>query len=274
MKRIRTVSAVFKKEFILLVRYPTWIIQIIVWPLIIPLAYVLSALGLAGPDRSGLEIFASVTGTDQYIGYIVIGTMMWMWVNSIMWTFGSYLRNEQMLGTLESNWLCPVKRIDLLSGAGVMSVCMAFFMCLISIIEYRFIYGANFTGSIFHWLLVFLIMIPGVYGFASCFASLVLWIKESSAAVNVVRGLVMILCGISFPVEITPIWMQGMAKLLPFTYGIKAARELMVFGKSISEATPIILMTVGVGMIYVILGKICFTYTESKVKIQGSLGRY
>lgn len=111
MNRLKTIYAVFKSQFIILIRYPTWIIQLLFWPLIFPLIYILSAIGLSGPDNSGLKNFQNITGTDNYIAYIIIGTITWMWVNMLLWTFGTYLREEQMLGTLESNWLTPTKKI-------------------------------------------------------------------------------------------------------------------------------------------------------------------
>lgn len=274
MRRIRSISAVMRKEFTLLVRYPTWVIQMIIWPLIFPLLYVLSAIGYAGPDKSGLGAFAQITGTNNYVGYIVMGTMVWMWVNVTMWGFGTFLRQEQTLGTLESNWLCPIKKFDLLIGSALISMLSALLTIVISVIEYRFIYGVSFTGNIFSWILIFLIMLPGVYGLAIMFGSLVLWAKESNAAVNVVRGLMMILCGITFPIDVIPEWMQAISKCIPFTHGISAAREIMVYGHSITESYRSILLCLGVGLIYLILGRLSFGYTEAKVKSEGALGRY
>ena len=70
-------------------------------------------------DKVGLNTFTAAAGTNNYIGFIVVGTMAWMWVNITMWEFGTYLRQEQMFGTLESNWLCPIKKFDFLNQAGV-----------------------------------------------------------------------------------------------------------------------------------------------------------
>jgi ABC-2 type transport system permease protein len=272
--RFRTIMTIMRKQFILLVRYPTWVIELIIWPLIFPLIYIMSAKGFAGPDRSGIGTFTAAAGTQNYVGFIVVGTMAWMWVNTTMWSFGTYLREEQMLGTLESNWLCPVKKVDFLIGAALVSVMEAALICIVSMLEYRFIYGIAFTGNIFMWILVFLIMIPGVYGLGSMFASLVLWAKESAAAVQLVRGIMMILCGITFPIDITPSWMQTLAKGIPFTYGISAARQLMVNGDSIIQSSHNIIMCVVEGVILLILGRIAFYYTEQRVKNQGSLGRF
>ncbi len=274
MRRLRTITAVIKKDMIQMVRYPTWMIQIIIWPLIFPLMYILSALGFAGPNSAGVETFKIAAGTGSFKGFIVVGTMAWMWVNTTMWGFGTYLREEQMRGTLEANWLCPIKKFDLLIGGAVVSMFQAIIISVVSVLEYRFIYGIHFTGSPLLWVLMFLIMTPGVYGLGILFASLVLWAKQANAAVNVVRGTMMILCGITFPITIMPNFMQSLAKLIPFTYGISATRQIMVSGGTLSMVSKDIYMCLFQGIILVIVGRIAFKYTENKVKNLGSLERF
>ncbi len=274
MYRLRTIIAVTKKDLIQLLRYPTWIIQTIIWPLIFPLLYILSALGFSGPERTGISAFQAAAGTDNYVGFIVIGTMAWMAVNLTMWNFGGYLREEQTRGTLEANWLCPINKFDFLIGGGVNSIVLAFMFTVVSVIEYRFIYGIHFTGNVFLWLLMFVIMYPAVYGLGMVFASLVLWAKEVNAAVNVARGTMMIFSGITFPITVMPGWMQTIANFIPFTYGIKATRQIMINGESLFDARYNILITLGLGAVLIIIGKLLFNYVESRVKVSGSLERF
>lgn len=274
MKRINTVLAVAKKDFIQLVRYPTWPIGLVVWPLIFPLLYILSAYGYAGPSGSGIKAFEAATGTDSFEGFIVIGTMTWMWINITMWNFGGFLRDEQERGTLESNWLCPINRFDFLFGGGIVTLFTCTLMTVVSIIEYRFIYGINFTGNVLQWIVVYLSMLPAVYGLGLTFASVVLWAKEVGATVNVVRGIIMILCGITFPIAVMPGWMQGISKYIPITHGIEAARQVMINGISLTGASKSIMLCLIEGIVIFIIGRLIFIKVESRVKMSGSLERF
>lgn len=274
MNRLRTIAAVAKKDLIQLYRYPTWIIQVIIWPLIFPLMYILSALGYAGPQKSGLTVFEQATGTTNILGFIVIGTMAWMWVNITMWNFGGYLREEQTRGTLEANWLCPINKFDFLIGGGVLPMVLSLMFTVIGMIEYRFIYGIHFTGNIFLWIIVYLVIFPSVYGLGMIFASFVLWLKEVGAAVNVARGTMMILCGITFPIAVMPIWMQTTARFIPFTHGISAARKIMVNGVGLQAAGSDMLICLGEGIVLLILGRVFFKHIENRVKMSGSLERF
>lgn len=274
MKRLRTIAAVARKDIAQFLRYPSWIAQIIIWPMIFPLVYILSAVGMAGPNKEGLGAYSSITGTSSFMGFIVIGTMTYMWANITMWSFGTYLRNEQNGGTLESNWLCPIHKFDILIGGSIISIINAVLISIVSILEYRFIYGIHFTGNIFYWIFMFLILMPAVYGMSSIFASLVLWVKETNSLVQLVRGSIMILCGISFPISVMPAWMQNLAKLLPFTFGISAARTVMIGGGSLVNASSDIVVCLLEGMLYLLIGRLCFMAVERKVRMTGSLERF
>src|SRR5688500_69413 len=93
--QLRSLGAVVWREWLIFIRYPTWVIALLIWPVIFPAAYLLSARALAGPDGSGLALFAAAAGTRDYISYIAIGTTIWMWQNISLWQVGLALRNEQ-----------------------------------------------------------------------------------------------------------------------------------------------------------------------------------
>ncbi|MDT8715881.1 ABC transporter permease [Clostridium sp. 19966] len=274
MSRLRTIYAVARKDLSQYFRYPSWFIQLLIWPLFFPIMYILSAYGMSGSNSQGLSTYKSVTGTDNFVGFIVIGTMVYMWANMTMWSFGTYLRDEQNRGTLESNWLCPIHRFDILLGGSVVSIVNGIISIIISLLEYRFILGVHFTGSMLLWILAFIVLMPGVYGLSAVFASLVLWVKETNSLVQLVRGLIMILCGISFPIAVMPQWMQIISKFLPFTFGISASRTLMLNSGSLSEAMPDLLACLLEGIVYLIIGRLCFMAVDRKVRFTGSLDRF
>ena len=160
--------------------------------MILPAGYILSARALAGPDGSGLALFAQAAGTSDYVGYIAIGTTVWMWQNMSLWTIGFALRDEQMRGTLESNWLTPARRLWFLFGSGLMHGAVMLSFVVISGVEFGLFFGARFNGNPLLIALVLLAAAPSIYGLGFAFASLVMAAKEANAFVFLVRGLVMI----------------------------------------------------------------------------------
>ena len=245
-----------------------------IWPLIFPMLYILTARALSGPDGSGLAVFMKTTGATDYIGYIIIGTTVWMWQNIVLWDVGFALRQEQMRGTLESNWLSPTWRFSYLLGhTGPQIISMGMFV-LITAIEFGLIFGVRLNGSAWMLALVMLAAIPAIYGLGFAFASLVITVKEANAFVFLIRGLVMIFCGITFPVAILPAWMQVFANWLPQTYLIHAMRAAAFSNAGVNELLPDLIPLLSFGTFWLLIGYLTFIWMERRARQTGAIGQY
>jgi ABC-2 type transport system permease protein len=266
--------AVTRREWTIFLRYPTWVIALFIWPMIFPMAYLLTARALSGVDGSGLAQFQLNTGVSDYIGYIAVGTTIWMWQNIVLWEVGFALRNEQMRGTLESNWLSPTWRFSFLMGSTLpQMVSMAMFMT-IAALEFALVFGVRFQGSLWLSLLVLLVSIPSIYGLGFAFASVVITAKEAHAFVFLVRGLVMIFCGITYPVTLLPEWMRSVTYLLPQTYVIHAMRLAALSPVKLADLMPDILPLIFFGAFWLTTGYILFNWMERRARQTGSIGQY
>lgn len=271
---LRALWKVAQREWFYFVRYPTWWINMVVWPIIFPLGYVLSARALSGPDGSGLALFTARTGVTDYLGYIAVGTSVWMWQNVVLWQVGFALRNEQWRGTLETNWMTPARRFSFLLGPTLVQVVtMLTFMC-VSALEFGLFFGVRFTGSLPLMLLVIALSIPSIYGLGMAFASLVIAAKEAHQFVMMVRGLVMIFCGITFPVSVLPGWMQGIARWLPQTYTMNAARAAAFTQVTLADLAPDLLTLAGFGIFWMAAGYLIFVWMERRARQSGAIGQY
>lgn len=267
-------TAVVRREWTIFMRYPSWVIAMIIWPLIFPMAYLLTARALSGPDGSGLGQFQQATGISDYIGYIVVGTMIWMWQNVVLWNVGYALRNEQMRGTLESNWLSPTWRFTYLLGSSVPQLVSMLLMLTLSALEYILFFGVRFEGSLALTLLVVLFSIPSIYGLGFAFASVVITAREANAFVFLVRGLVMIFCGITYPIALLPGWMQTVALWLPQTYIIHAVRSAALSTDGLPAILPDLQALAVFGVVWLAIGYSLFHWMERRARQTGAIGQY
>lgn len=271
---LRALFAVMRREWVIFTRYPSWIIAMFIWPLIFPMLYILTARALAGPDGRGMAVFMETTGATDFIGYIVIGTTVWMWQNIVLWDVGFSLRNEQMRGTLESNWLSPTWRFSYLLGhTGPQIVSMLMFIT-ITAIEFGLLFGIRLNGSPWMILLMMLAAIPSVYGLGFAFASLVITVKEANAFVFLIRGLVMIFCGITFPIVLLPEWMQSVARWLPQTYLIHGMRAAAFSNAGVRELAPDLIPLLLFGTFWLVVGYFTFLWMERRARRTGAIGQY
>ena len=271
---VRAFGAILKREWQIFMRYPSWMIALFIWPLIFPMMYILTGRALSGPDGSGLDVFTQNTGATDFIGYIVIGTTVWMWQNIVLWDVGFSLRNEQMRGTLESNWLSPTWRFSYLLGhTGPQIVSMLMFIS-ITALEFGLFFGVKLNGSVWMILLVMLAAVPSIYGLGFAFASLVITVKEANAFVFLIRGLVMIFCGITFPISLLPGWMQSFAMWLPPTYLIHGMRAAAFSNAGVTELLPDLIPLTLFGVFWLILGYFAFVWMERRARRTGAIGQY
>ena len=271
---VRALWAVVRREWTIFIRYPSWIIALFIWPVIFPMGYILTARALSGMDGSGLTTFQNTTGLTEYVGYIAVGTMIWMWQNIVLWAVGYSLRNEQMRGTLESNWLSPTWRFAYLLGSSIPQLASMFMLMLVSGLEYAFLFRVNFSGSLWLTLLVILAAIPSVYGLGFAFASVVITLKEANAFVFLVRGIVMVFCGITYPLAILPDWMQSVSQWLPQTYIIHAVRTAALSTEGFSGIAFDLKMLVIFGIIWLAFGYLLFNMMERRARQTGAIGQY
>lgn len=275
ISELRALLAVAKREWVIFVRYPSWVMAFFIWPVLFPLGYIFSARALGGPDGAGLAAFRRLTGTEDYVGFIVVGSTLWMWLNMTLWDMGFLLRMEQMWGTLESNWLAPMSRITFVLGAASTKMLTGIMCLVVTVIEFRLIFGVNLVGANLPLVLLVLgLTLPAVYGLGLAFAALVLYFKEANAMVFIVRGLFMLLCGITYPLAVSPRWMQALGSLLPLTYAIRSMRTVALAGATFADIQHDVGRLAVFAVLMPLLGYLAFRLAERWARSTGNLGQY
>ena len=87
---------------------------------------------------------------------------------------------------------------------------------------------------------------------------------------NTVYFLLLIFSGANVNLNVLPIWMQAISKVLPLTRGIASARALIA-GASPGQVLPLLAQELGIGLIYGSLGYFMFKWVENSAKRRGTL---
>jgi ABC-2 type transport system permease protein len=272
---LRVLLIMARKEWTIFRRYPSWVMGFVIWPLLFPLGMIFTARALSGPDEASLPAFAALAGTTNYVGYIVVGLTIYTWLNITLWDVGFQLRNEQMRGTLESNWLCPVWRFSILLGPSLTKLGTSLFFLVMATLEYWLFFGVNLVGNRLPLvLLILLLTIPSIYGIGVAFGSLVIRFQEASALVFLVRGIFMVFTGVSYPLAVLPGWMKAVAAALPLTYAVRSLRAVALGDANFFEIWPDIQILLAFGLVIPLLGYLVFRFVERRARRTGSLGQY
>ncbi len=272
---LRALLSMARKEWTIFVRYPSWVVAFVIWPVLFPFGYIFTAKALSGPGGMAAATFGSRAGTTDYASFIVIGTTLYMWLNITLWDVGLQLREEQMRGTLKSNWLCPIWRISLMLGGSLTKLATGLMFLAITVTEFRLFFGMQLLrGNGALLLLLLLLLIASIYGIGIAFGSLVLHFKEANAMVFLVRGFFLVFCGITYPIEVMPQWMQQVATVLPLTYANHALRMVILSQASFAEIWPDVRALLIFAVVLPLLGYMAFRVVEQHARRTGSLGQY
>lgn len=273
--QLRALGAVARKEWTIFRRYPSWIMAFLIWPVLFPFGFIFTAKALSGPGGAAAATFGSRAGTTDYVSFIMIGTTLYMWLNITLWDVGLQLRQEQMRGTLESNWLCPVWRISLLLGGSITKLATALMFLTMTVTEFWLFFDIQLLrGNLALLLLLLVLLIASIYGIGIAFGSLVLHFKEANAMVFLVRGIFMIFCGMSYPIEVMPHWMQQIATLLPLTYANHAMRAVILTDAGLADVWSDVRALLIFAVILPLLGYAAFHIVERQARRTGALGHY
>jgi len=189
--------------------------------IIVPLV-IASLIGVSLPSKQMLDITlpAILATLILFFGFLLSGI--------------AFLR-ERSQGTRERLMASPVSRVDIVVGYLLGFLLFAMIQTLILFFYAVYVLKVNFNGELWQ-IIVFQILI-GILAvclgiFISAFA------KNEFQMVQFIPLLIVpqvFVCGLLFPVEQMPNYLQWLAKFLPLTYAVDGVRALMLNGKGLVD---------------------------------------
>ena len=186
---INALAAIFWKGMKHYTRYPGGFLLY----LILPFLFTILIFGMGrfiGGGNATLN-FAARTGTTNVLVYEMLGSAVWMtgWV--VVDDVAVALRDEQMKGTLEQNFLAPVNRFTLLVGISLTDIAIttSIFFIVVGVTLALTMPGA-YLGLIQAFLMLLIGLIP-LFGIGFLFAGFVIKFKEPyvfTQMVNLIFG--------------------------------------------------------------------------------------
>jgi ABC-2 type transport system permease protein len=218
--------------------------------------------------------FAAYTGSGDYMSYILVGTALTNFIMTVFWGMGYALKEDMDSGVLESNWLTPISRLQILVGRTLTSLLTTTITSAIMLIIGALLFGFRPTGNTVAAILTAIPMLVGLYGFGFAFAAIVLVMREANTMVDVSSFLVQGFSGANFPVKSLPYWLIPISLMLPLTYGFDAVRGWLLKTNTLFPLhIEIILLLVSM-FLMLWFGAWIFYRVERSVRVRGTLGQH
>ncbi len=267
---LRAVLAIARKDWLHFMRYPLNAVFRVVQPLMwLTPIYFLSRSFAGSAGNTG---FAAYAGTDDFMSFVLIGTILGDYVSAVFWGMGYALKTEMDSGVLETNWLTPVPRPLFLVGQTLASLAITTITSTGVLLLAWLFFGFQITDNLVPALLVVVPTLIALYGFGFAFAGLVLFLRDANTLVDVSDFVVRLLSGAQFPVRVLPPVLLAVSLVLPLTYGYDAIRGLLLGIPTILPIrTEVALLVVFMGVM-VAAGAIVFKLVERRCRTLGTLG--
>jgi ABC-2 type transport system permease protein len=216
-------------------------------------------------NEYGTGYFAYVFTASAFFGYIGTGA-------------GSYserIRIEQLQGTLEAQLAAPIKTLTLLFSLTAWNFIFATFELLIYAAAGVFLFKLDFSNANLPALaaVFFLsaISFAALGILSSCF---VLLFKRGNPAAWVLNNFEGLLGGVYFPTAVLPLWLQGLSKLLPITYAVKAFELALHKGAGVHELRGELLILSAFAAALAPLSLLAFDKAIERARRDGTLAQY
>lgn len=269
---LQALAAIFWKGIKHYTRYPGNFVLYLVIPFLFTLLIFGMGQFVGGGDAT--TNFAARTGTTNIVIYELLGSAVWMTSWVVVEDVGVALRDEQMKGTLEQNFLAPVNRVILLVGMSLTDIVITTGIFSIVVgLSLAILLPSAFL-SLFQAFLMLLVGLIPLFGIGFLFAGIVIRFKEPYIFTQIVNLVFATLTGTYYPVTFLPHWVQFLSGTLPQTYVIDNMRRIVLGNQTLVNLYGSVFILLGLALAYPTLGYLVFKQFEKKAGVTGEFSKY
>lgn len=209
-----------------------------------------------------VELGVYATGKQNAL-YFALGNAMQLTANAGIFGVIATVANERQYGTLPLLLASPANRLVTFLSRAVVNVIDGIATVIVGLAISVLLFGVDLHQANF-LLLGFCVLVISVTtaGLGLMFGSIGLVMRDAIIIANVVYYVLLIVCGINFPVSRLPAALQVVSYALPLTRGVQAAREAAV-GAPFGQVAGLIAGELAVGAAWALAGYILFRQLES-----------
>jgi len=258
---------VVERNTYLIKRYGWWELAFFIWTIANSLTVVFIADGIAAGGGT-LDVERATT-------ILLIGAVLWAYLGIIFEIITQTVAWERWEGTIEYTFMAPLSRAVHLLGMGAFAVLYGVIRTAALFGVVALFFGLTFPHANFGAaLLILTVASVSFVGIGMVTAVLPLVSPEKGAQLGfIAQGLLLVVSGVYYPVEVMPGWMQALATISPATYALDGIRAAVLDGAGAGDVWhdiwPLLLM----GAIAIPLGLAVFRVGERYAKRHGKLKR-
>lgn len=183
------------------------------------------------------------------------------------------IAGERFQQTLGPILITPAPRLPLFVGRALPVVLNGFFVAGFGLVVGGLIVGIDVPASAIGPLaLVTAVSAMSCTGLGLLSAGLGLMVRETAVLSNVLFGILLVSTGANVPLDALPAWLGAVARGMPFTHGIAAAR-LLADGTPFRDVSGLVGTEALIGAVYAVAGYLLIRVLELYSRRHATLDR-
>ncbi len=210
-----------------------------------------------------------------YLEFVTIGIAVDMVVMLLLAQVATVIRNEQVMGTLESLLTTPTSVGTIQTGSAALALLWIPLRLSLFIVVLAIVFGLNFDVSgIVPSAVIVVAFLPAVWGLGLLSAGMVLTFRRGVGALTLGTTILGLASGAFFPLALLPHWVQTLARANPLAITIHGLREALLGGTGWASVGPALVRLVPLSLVALAVGTIVFRLALARERRKGTLGLY
>ena len=210
----------------------------------------------------------------DYFAFVLIGVAFGSYFGLGLTGFARALRQAQTTGTLEAIMMTPASVSTIVVGSAAWSYAFTT-LRVVAYLLLGLLLGLRLEGA--NYLAALATLVLSIVAFASIgiiAAGVIMVIKRGDPVTTLLSSVATLVGGVFYPIEIMPEWLQGVARILPLTYALRAMRLALLNGASWSQVLPDRLVVATFAVVLFPFSLLIFRFAVEWARSDGSLAHY
>ena len=258
---------VVERNIYLVKRYAWWELAFFLWTVANTLTIVFIA--------KGVEAAGGTIDVNRQTTILLIGAVIWAYLGIIFEILTETVAWERWEGTIEYTFMAPLSRAIHLGGMGLFAVAYGVFRAGLLFGAIAFFFHLEMPDADFVSAVVILgIASVSFIGIGMMTAVLPLISPEKGSQLGfIAQGMLLVVSGVYYSVDVLPAPMQWIATVSPATYALDGIRQAILEGAGIAPLWHDIWPLIVIGVVSIPAGLYVFRVGERYAKRHGKLKR-
>jgi ABC-2 type transport system permease protein len=223
----------------------------------------------------GIEATGGSIDVNRVTTSLLIGAVIWAYLGIIFEFLTETVTWERWEGTIEYTFMSPLRRSAHLLGSAAFAVLYGLVRAVLLFAVVALFFDLSMPRADFVAAIVVVLVASIAFAGIGMIASVLPLISpEKGAQLGfVAQGLLLVVSGVYYPVDVLPGWMQAIAAVSPATYALNGARDAILDGAGLGSMLWEMAALAGIGAVMVPIGLGLFAAGERYAKRHGKLKR-